>query len=104
MAIGGILQPIQRDAEVECLPGIFPSSCQVDVTGLDVHDAIRVSQLQPRQASPWSTTPMRQPVTVLPADRGRGEGGGGGTGRGAAAEVRPGTEAAKPERKRRRAA
>jgi large subunit ribosomal protein L25 len=46
VALGGILQPVQRDVEVECLPGDIPEFIGVDVTALDIHDAIHVSELQ----------------------------------------------------------
>jgi large subunit ribosomal protein L25 len=46
VALGGILQPVQRDVEVECLPGDIPEFINVDVTALDIHDAIHVSELQ----------------------------------------------------------
>ena len=37
---GGILQPILREIEVECLPTEIPEFIEVDVTALDVHDAV----------------------------------------------------------------
>jgi len=46
VALGGILQPVQRDVEVECLPGDIPEFINVDVSGLDIHDSIHVSGLQ----------------------------------------------------------
>jgi len=42
---GGILQPIVRSVEVECLPTDIPEFIAVDVTRLGVHDAIHVSEL-----------------------------------------------------------
>lgn len=46
VALGGILQPVQRDVEVECLPGDIPEFLSVDVSGLNIHDSIHVSGLQ----------------------------------------------------------
>jgi len=46
VALGGILQPIQRDVEVECLPGDIPEFIHVDVSGLNIHDSVHVSSLQ----------------------------------------------------------
>jgi large subunit ribosomal protein L25 len=46
VALGGILQPVQREVEVECLPGDIPEFINVDVTELNIHDAVHVSQLQ----------------------------------------------------------
>ena len=42
---GGILQPIRREIEVECLPARIPESIDVDVSNLDIGDSIHVSQL-----------------------------------------------------------
>ena len=46
ITLGGILQPIQRDVEVECLPGDIPEFIGADVSELNIHDAIHISQLQ----------------------------------------------------------
>ncbi len=46
IVLGGILQPVRRDVEVECLPGDIPEFIHVDVSPLGIHDAIHVSQLQ----------------------------------------------------------
>lgn len=43
---GGILDHQVRDLHVECLPGAIPDSIDVDVTNLDMHHQIRVSELQ----------------------------------------------------------
>ncbi len=45
VALGGILQPVQREVAVECLPSDIPEFIEVDVTSLDIHDAIHISQL-----------------------------------------------------------
>jgi len=45
IVMGGILQPVRRDVEVECLPGDIPEFINVDVTPLGIHDAVHVSQL-----------------------------------------------------------
>lgn len=44
--LGGILQPIRREVEVECLPGDIPEFIDVDVTPLGIHDSFHVSQLK----------------------------------------------------------
>ncbi|HVM97081.1 MAG TPA: 50S ribosomal protein L25 [Candidatus Acidoferrales bacterium] len=46
VALGGILQPIAREIEVECLPADIPDFISVDVSSLGIHDAIHVGQLQ----------------------------------------------------------
>lgn len=45
VAEGGILQPIVREMEVECLPTDIPQYIEVDVTSLDIHDAIHLADL-----------------------------------------------------------
>lgn len=46
VALGGIMQPLEREVEVECLPLEIPESVEVDVTELGVHDVIHVSALK----------------------------------------------------------
>lgn len=45
VAEGGILQPIVREMEVECLPTDIPQFIEVDVTGLDIHDAVHFADV-----------------------------------------------------------
>ena len=42
---GGILDSVLREVEIECLPADIPSHIDVDVTGLDLHSVLRVSDL-----------------------------------------------------------
>jgi large subunit ribosomal protein L25 len=42
---GGILQPARREIEVRALPGNLPEQIDVDVTALDIHDALHVADL-----------------------------------------------------------
>ena len=42
---GGILDQVMREVEIECLPAEIPSFITVDVSGLGIHGAIRVSDL-----------------------------------------------------------
>ncbi len=44
-AEGGLLEQVLREVEIECLPGDIPAHISVDVTGLKLNDAIRVSDL-----------------------------------------------------------
>jgi large subunit ribosomal protein L25 len=66
VALGGILQPVQRDVEVECLPGDIPEFINVDVTALDIHDAIHVSELQAPEGVRVCYDTDATLVTVLP--------------------------------------
>lgn len=66
LADGGILQPILRDMEVECLPGDIPQYIEVDVTALAIHDAVHLAELR----MPTNVTAVFETneavVTVLP--------------------------------------
>ncbi len=42
---GGILDHVMREVEIECLPGDIPGHLDVDVSGLELHGVIRVSDL-----------------------------------------------------------
>ena len=42
---GGVLQHVLREVEVECLPTDIPELITVDVSNLEVHDAVHVSDL-----------------------------------------------------------
>jgi large subunit ribosomal protein L25 len=43
---GGILQPLEREVLVECLPLEIPESVEVDVSPLGIHEVIHVSSLK----------------------------------------------------------
>jgi large subunit ribosomal protein L25 len=63
---GGILQPILREIEVECLPTEIPEFIEVDVSALGIHDAIHLSDLQlPEGVAPVGDG-TQTIVTVLP--------------------------------------
>jgi len=42
---GGILQPIVREIEVECLPLDIPAFFDVDVSALDIGDSVHIEEL-----------------------------------------------------------
>jgi large subunit ribosomal protein L25 len=44
-AAGGILDQVLREVEIECLPADIPGHIDVDVTNLEMHQALRVSGL-----------------------------------------------------------
>ena len=41
--MGGMLQQLRHDLEVECLPGEIPSGFELDISDLDIGDAIHMS-------------------------------------------------------------
>jgi len=43
---GGILQPLERAIEVECLPLEIPEAIEIDVTPIGIHEALHVSTVQ----------------------------------------------------------
>jgi large subunit ribosomal protein L25 len=43
---GGILQPLVRTIDVECLPTDIPEAIDIDVTELGIHDAIHISEIK----------------------------------------------------------
>ena len=63
---GGILQPILRELEVECLPTEIPDFIEVDVSALDIHDAIHVGELTLPEGVRSVAEPSQTVVSVLP--------------------------------------
>lgn len=45
VVLGGVLQPIAREIEVECLPGDIPEFIEVDVSALGLQESIHVSEI-----------------------------------------------------------
>jgi large subunit ribosomal protein L25 len=43
---GGIMQPVLREIEVECLPTQIPDFVEVDVTPLEIHGSLHVKDLE----------------------------------------------------------
>lgn len=98
VAFGGILQPVQRDVEVECLPGDIPGFIEVDVTALNIHDALHVSEVQAPAGVTICYETDTAVVTVLPPtiEEVKVEEAAP-VAEGAAVEGAPAAEAAKPE-------
>jgi len=66
VAAGGILQPLRRDVEVECLPLDIPTAIVVDVSALGIHDSIHISALTPPAGATFIFDDDFGVVTVLP--------------------------------------
>ncbi len=43
---GGELQHLKRDLKVSCLPSVLPDFIEIDVTGLDIGDSIKVQDIR----------------------------------------------------------
>jgi len=66
IADGGILSPLERQVEIECLPLEIPEAIEVDVTPLKIHDVLHVSTLQfPANIRPIFDTDYPV-ITVMP--------------------------------------
>ena len=63
---GGILQPIQREVEVECLPTEIPEFVEIDVSALRIHEAVHVGELRLPEGVTALGDAARPLVTVLP--------------------------------------
>jgi large subunit ribosomal protein L25 len=63
---GGIMQPVLRELEVECLPTEIPEFLEVDVSALGIHEAIHVSDLQLPEGVTAAVDAGVTLVTVLP--------------------------------------
>ncbi len=63
---GGILQPIQREVEVLCLPTDIPPFIEVDVSSLGIHDAIHIADLSVPEGVELRFDTNLTLVTVLP--------------------------------------
>jgi large subunit ribosomal protein L25 len=63
---GGILQPIQREIEVECLPTEIPQYIEVDVSALGIHEAVHLGEVTLPEGVTAVGDPSQALVTVLP--------------------------------------
>lgn len=66
VVVGGILQPILREIEVECLPTEIPEFIEVDVSPLGIHEAVHVSEITLPAGVTLVGDPTRTVVTVVP--------------------------------------
>jgi large subunit ribosomal protein L25 len=63
--LGGVLEQVLREIEVECLPGDIPPGIDVDVSALDIGDSIHVSDIALEKAK-ILVDPEQTIVTVVP--------------------------------------
>jgi large subunit ribosomal protein L25 len=59
--LGGILDPVITEIQVQCAPGDIPESIDVDVSNLEIGDSLHVSDL----ILPQGITPMLEPETTI---------------------------------------
>jgi large subunit ribosomal protein L25 len=62
---GGVLEQLLREIEVECLPAYIPPKIELDVSSLEIGDAIHVADIQLERAK-ILTDPEQTVVTVVP--------------------------------------
>lgn len=63
--MGGILEQIQREMEIQCLPGDIPKSIDIDVSNLKMGDAIHVRDIKIERGRVLSD-PNLTVATVVP--------------------------------------
>jgi len=63
---GGIMDFVTRSIEVECLPKDIPDSIEVDVSKLQIHDYIRVQNIEVDPKVKILTDPEVVIITIIP--------------------------------------
>ncbi len=70
--MGGILEQVRRELEVECLPGDIPPHIEIDVSELDIGDSVHVSDVEIGKVKiltePQMTIATVVPPTVVPEE------------------------------------
>ncbi len=61
----GVLEIIQRSVRIACLPMSIPNEIDVDVTNLDVGDALHIADLKPPEGVEFLDDPKTTLVTVV---------------------------------------
>jgi len=65
--VGGILEQVRREIEVQCLPGDIPKSIDIDVSALMIGDSIHVQDISVEKAKIISDTNFTIATVVPPA-------------------------------------
>jgi large subunit ribosomal protein L25 len=67
---GGVLSQVNREVNVEALPMEIPERLELDVTGLQINDTLRLSDLPPREGVTYLDDPDETVLaTVTPPTR-----------------------------------
>ncbi len=64
---GGTMEFLQRTVEVSCLPMAIPKEIEVDVSDLDIGDALHVSDLTPPEGVTITEDPETTIITIVGA-------------------------------------
>ena len=62
---GGMMEFMERELEIECLPSDIPEKILIDVTKLEIGDSIHISELPSSGSLKYLGDPTRVVVTVL---------------------------------------
>ena len=63
--LGGLLQVVRRELEVFCLPGDIPPAIEIDITDLDIGEAVHIEDLKLGDNIEFAAEPNVTVVTVL---------------------------------------
>jgi len=64
---GGILEHVQREILIECLPRLIPDTIKVDITNLDAGEAIHIRDLQVPEGITILEDPEKVVITIVHA-------------------------------------
>jgi len=64
---GGVLEMIQRTITIRCLPLAIPKEIEVDISDLDVGDALHISDLTPPEGVEFTEPPETTLITIVGA-------------------------------------
>ncbi|MCA1794257.1 MAG: 50S ribosomal protein L25 [Desulfotignum sp.] len=70
---GGMLQIIRRELEVVCKPGDTPERIEIDVTGMEIGDAVHVEEIDLGDAVEIPHDVNFTVITIVPPDAGEDE-------------------------------
>jgi large subunit ribosomal protein L25 len=63
--MGGILEVIERELEIECLPREMPEKIEIDVTNIDIGDSIHIEDIETTGSLKFLSDGKRVVVTVI---------------------------------------
>ena len=63
--VGGMLQVVRRELEVQCLPGDIPEAIEIDISDLDIGDSIHVEEIPLGENAEFTADINFTVITVL---------------------------------------